>query len=76
LHKVRELLQATGVDLSRREVIPELQAFKRHLSQYRIVVYSGLRCHIMFEGQVTTPQRINLLYDGQHLHHEPDGDHG
>jgi hypothetical protein len=22
----------------------------------------------MFDGQVTTPQRINLLYDGQHYH--------
>jgi hypothetical protein len=64
LPKVRELLQASGVDLSRGGGIPELQAFQRHLSQYRIVVYSGLRCDsIMFDGQVATPQRINLLYD-------------
>ena len=44
LPKVRELLQASGVDLGRGGGIPELQAFQRHLSQYRIVVYSGLRC--------------------------------
>ena len=44
LPKVRELLQASGVDLSRGGGIPELQAFQRHLSEYRIVVYSGLRC--------------------------------
>jgi hypothetical protein len=67
LPNVRELLQATGVDLCRGG-IPELQAFQRHLSQYRIVVYSGLRCDIMFNGQVATSHRINLLYDGQHYH--------
>jgi hypothetical protein len=42
LPKLRELLQASGVDLSRGGGIPELQAFQRHLSQYMIVVYSGL----------------------------------
>jgi hypothetical protein len=64
--KVREMLQAPGVDLSREGGIPELQAFQRHLSQYRLVVYSGLRCdNIMLDGRVATNQRINLLYDGQ-----------
>ena len=33
------------------------------------MVHSGLRCDsIMFDGQVATPQRRNLLYDGQHYH--------
>jgi hypothetical protein len=33
------------------------------------MVYSGLRCvNIMFDGQVATPQRINLLYDDRHYH--------
>ena len=69
LPKVHELLQASGVDLSRGGGIPELQAFQRHLSQYRIVVYSGLRCDsIMCDGHVTTSQRNNLFYDGQHYH--------
>jgi hypothetical protein len=69
LPKVNELLQAAGVDLSRGGMIPELHPFQRHLSQYRTVVYSGLRCDsIMFDGQVATRQRINLLYDGQHYH--------
>ena len=67
LTKVRELLQASGVDLNRGGGIPELQAFQRHLSQYRVVVYSGLNCDsTMFDGQVATSQRINLLYDDQH----------
>ena len=68
LPEVHELLQASGVDLSRGGGIPELQAFQRHLSHNRIIVYSGLRCDIMFDGQVTTSQRINLLYDGQNYH--------
>jgi hypothetical protein len=41
LPKVRELLQASGVDLSRGGGIPELRAFQSYLSQYRIVVYWG-----------------------------------
>jgi len=44
LPKVNELLQASGVDLSREGGSPELQAFQRHLPEFRIVVYSGLRC--------------------------------
>jgi hypothetical protein len=38
LTKVHELLHASGIDLSRGG-IPELTAFQRHLSRYRIVVY-------------------------------------
>jgi hypothetical protein len=67
LPKVRELLQAKGFDLSTEGGMLGLQAFQHHLSQYRIVVYSGPRCdNIMFDGQVATPQRINLLYDDRH----------
>jgi hypothetical protein len=66
--KVRELLQVSGVDLSRGGGIPELHAFQRYLTQYMFVVYSGLKCDIMFDGPVMSPQRINLLYDGQHSH--------
>jgi hypothetical protein len=69
LPKVRELLQASGVDLSRGGGIPELRAFQRHFPRFRIVVYAGLKCdNIMFDGLVTSPLRINLLFDGQHFH--------
>jgi hypothetical protein len=62
-------MQASGVDLSKGGGIPELQAFQHRLSNYRIVVYSGLQCdNIMFDSQVATPQRINLLYDDRHYH--------
>ena len=66
LPKVRELLQASGVDLSRGG-FPELHAFNRNLSEYRVMGYWGLRCNsIIFDGQVATPHRTNLLYDDQH----------
>jgi hypothetical protein len=67
LPKDRDILQALGLELSRGG-IPELHAFQRYLSQYRIVVYSGLKCEIVLDGQVTSPLRINLLYDRQHYH--------
>ena len=54
LPMVHELLQKTCVDLSQGGGTPELQAFQRDLSQYRIGVYSGLRCDIIFDGQVAT----------------------
>jgi hypothetical protein len=58
----------TGIDIRREERIHELNAFERHVSEYGVVVYSGLRCDITFDGQVATPQRINLLYDWTHYH--------
>ena len=67
LPKVRELLEVTGVDLINGGDLPELTAFQRHFSQYKIVVYSGLTCDsIMYEDQVTSHLRINLMYDGEH----------
>jgi predicted Zn-dependent protease len=69
LSKVTELLRATGIDLDGGGGIPELQAFQRHLSQFRIVVYYDLRHNcIMFDGQTVSSQRINLLFDGEHYH--------
>jgi hypothetical protein len=67
LPKVYELLRVTGIDLSRGGGIPELRIFQHHLLDYRIVVYSGQRCDIIFDGQVATPRGINLS-DWQHYH--------
>jgi len=39
------------------------------MPDFIIVVYSGLQCeNIMFDGQVATPQGINLLYGDVHYH--------
>ena len=54
----------TGIDLSGCRGIPELIKFQDHFREYKITVYQGLACEdIMFEGQLDSPKRINLLYD-------------
>jgi len=49
---VNHLLQTTGVDLTNGGGIRELTQFQEHISDYRIVVYGGLKCE-------------DLIYDGQ-----------
>jgi len=61
---VQTLLETTGIALSNRAGIPELVRFQEHIRQYKIVVYRGLSCDdIMFEGQVDSLKRLNILYD-------------
>ena len=61
---VQRLLETTGIDLNRGGSIRELAQFQQYFKDYRIVVFSGLNCEdIMFDGQVQTEKRINLLYD-------------
>jgi len=70
LQKVRDLLQTTGIDQQHGGGIPELQRFQDHFSEYRIVVYGGLKCRdIIFDGQVTSEKRIDLLYDDINSHY-------
>jgi hypothetical protein len=69
--EVDRLLAATGIDLTNGAGIPELTRFQEHFKEYRIVVFAGLNCeNIMFDGQVESENRINLLYDevSQHFH--------
>jgi len=50
--------------------IPELIRFKEQFWDYKIVVYHGLGCDdIMFEVQVDTSKRINLLQGDVERHH-------
>jgi hypothetical protein len=38
--------------------------FQEHLKEYRIVVFGGLNCEdLVYDGQVESEKRINLLYD-------------
>ena len=69
-HAVQTLLDATGIDLSNGGWIPELMRFQEHFRQYKIVVYHGLSCDdIMFEGQVVSSKRLNILYDDVKWHY-------
>jgi hypothetical protein len=53
-----------GIDLSNGVDLPELTRFQEHFHDYKIAVYNGLNCDsIMFEVQVASSERLNLLYD-------------
>ena len=61
---VQTLLAETGFVISEGGGFSELIKFQEHSQQYKITVYQGLACEdIIFEGQVDSPKRINLLYD-------------
>jgi len=61
---VEALLQQTGIDWLRGGGIPELNRFKEHFRDYKIVVYQGLGCDdTLYEGHVDSPKHLNLLCD-------------
>jgi len=67
---VQTLLETTIIDLSNGAGIPELVRFQEHFRQYKIVVCRGLTCEdIMFEGQVDSLKRLNILYDEVEQHY-------
>jgi hypothetical protein len=66
---VDSLPEATGIDLRNGGRIPELVRFQEHFKECRILVFGGLNCgDIIFNSQVESEKRINLLYDdvGRH----------
>ena len=66
---VDQLLETSGVDLSRGGGVRELMRFQQHFKEYRIVVFRGLECKdIMFDGKVDSEKRLNLVYDEVHHH--------
>ena len=69
-HVVQNLLESTGVELSNNAGIPELVRFQEHFREYKIVLYQGLSCdNFMFEGQVDSSKRLNILYDDVERHY-------
>jgi len=67
---VQRLLETTGIDLQKGGGIPEFQRFQDHYTEYKIVVYGSLNCdNKIFEGQVTSEKRVNLLYDEDKRHY-------
>jgi len=66
---VNHLLATTGIVLSNGGGIAELIKFQEYFKEYRIVVFRGLNGEeIMFDGQVESEKRINLLYDAAEHH--------
>jgi len=69
-HVVQKLLETTGIDLSNGAGISELVRFQEHFREYKIVVYRSLNCdNIIFEGQVDSTKRLNILYDDVERHY-------
>jgi len=69
-HVVQTLLETIGIDLSNGVGIPELVRFQERFREYKIVIYHGLSCDIiMFEGQVDSAKRLNILYDDVERHY-------
>jgi len=67
---VDHLLATTVIDLANGGGISELMKFQEHFKEYRIV-FRGLNCEdIIFDSQVESEKRINLLYDDvtRHFH--------
>ena len=71
LPKVQHLLETTGINLTNGGGgVPELIQFHSHFAEYRIVVFGGLDCEdIVFDGQIESEKRINLLYDEVNKHY-------
>jgi len=67
---VRRLLETTGIDLSNGAVILEIVRFQKHFREYKKTVYQFPSCeNVMFEGQVESSKRLNLLYDNVDIHY-------
>jgi len=67
---VQNLLETTGINLHRGGGIRELERFQDHFKEYRIVVFAGLNCDVIyFDGRVNSEKRINILYDDVEHHY-------
>jgi hypothetical protein len=61
---VEELLKASGVDLTNGGGLEELQQFQQYLSDYKIIVFDGLKPdRLFFKGNSNSAKKLYLLYD-------------
>ena len=66
---VEDLLKASGVDLSNEGSLQELAQFQNYLSDYKIVVFSGLSTDkIIFTGNSVSSKKLYLLYNADTKH--------
>jgi hypothetical protein len=64
-----QLCRAAGVNALQLSGVPELQAFQRHLLDYKITVFADrVGKNVIFEGNVNTGRYIDLIYDTDGLH--------
>jgi hypothetical protein len=61
---VEDPLKASRVDLTNCGGLEELRQFQEYLSDYKIVVYDGLRPdRVIFSGNSPSAKKLYLLYD-------------
>jgi len=51
----------TGIDLDNGAGFPELTKFQEHFHDSKIIVYEGLHCDRMFDGQVESSKRQSIV---------------
>ena len=67
---VENLLNASGVDLTNGGGVEELRQFQAYLSDYKIVVFDGLRPdRVIFSGNSLSTKKLCLLYDADSGHY-------
>jgi hypothetical protein len=67
---VDDLLKASGVDLSNGGDLEELKQFQEYLSDYKIIVYDGLRPdRLIFSRNFLSAMQLYLLYDSDSGHY-------
>jgi len=67
---VQNLIKMTCIDLTNGAGFLELARSQKHFGEYKILVYQAISCdNVMFERQVESSKRINLIYDEVDRHH-------
>jgi hypothetical protein len=67
---VEVLLEASGVDLSNGGGLEELQQFQTYLSDYKTIVFDGLKPdRVIFSGNSVSAKKLYLLYDSDAGHY-------
>ena len=67
---VKDLLKASGVDLSNGGGSKELEQIQEYHSDYKIAVFDGLnQDRVMFSGKSLSDKKLYLLYNSDDRHY-------
>jgi hypothetical protein len=68
---VKDLLEASGVDLANVGGFQELRHFQEHLSDQKIIMFDVLNSdRDTFSGNSLSTKKYHLLYDGDNRHYD------
>jgi hypothetical protein len=67
---VEDILKASGFDLTNGGGIEDIRQLQEYLSDYKIVVFDGLRSdRVVFSGNSLSAKKLYLLYDSEGGHY-------